>query len=285
MLKSICIKTNNLKILNYLSNELSNVNLEDFSVSRNSFKIYNNIILHYTGSDFSKFNTLISEVLTNSIMLFYENLLIKRFLNLNYFYFNNSETTQIFNIVKETLNEPEYKNKFNAIYDNVYEFNKNNKSMILDGFVNFRIKSFCSLLDSAVEFSVNKFLIDQEYNEFIKLLQSYIESKKHIADVIHLIYNNQNCILLDNNKNILSLDTSFVNAKYLSDISFSSNDYALNTLLNLLPKQLNIHLIDIEDDFIKTLKLIFGKRIFLCRDCNLCKTYKLTSNLLHAEKE
>ncbi len=70
-------------------------------------------------------------------------------------------------------------------------------------------------------------------------------------------------------------------AKYLSDISFSSNDYCLNTLLNLLPSKLHIHLVDnFEDEFITTLKLIFENRVYICNDCDICRVYRLTNNVI-----
>ena len=89
----------------------------------------------------------------------------------------------------------------------------------------------------------------------------------------HLIYKNHDSILLDSSKKLIKFNDDLINKKYLSDISFSSNDFALNTLLTLLPKKLYIHLIDEEDDFINTLKLIFDSRVFICTDCNLCNLY------------
>ena len=77
-------------------------------------------------------------------------------------------------------------------------------------------------------------------------------------------------------KNSIKLDDSILNSKYLSDITFSSNDYTLNTLLTLLPKKIYIHLIDnIQDEFITTLKLIFDDRVCICNDCDICKIHKL----------
>ena len=55
----------------------------------------------------------------------------------------------------------------------------------------------------------------------------------------------------------------------------SSNDYILNTLLTLLPKNIFIHLIDnYKDEFINTLELIFEKRIHICTNCDICEFYK-----------
>ena len=110
------------------------------------------------------------------------------------------------------------------------------------------------------------------------MLKLYIESKDAICPIVHLIYSNGESILLDQEKNIINLEDNIFNAKYLSDISFSSNDYALNSLLTLLPEKIEIHLIGYEDEFIDTLKLIFGTRIYICTDCNLCRTYRILNN-------
>ncbi len=109
----------------------------------------------------------------------------------------------------------------------------------------------------------------------------YVNSKKNNIDIVHLIYLNKESILLDNNKNVIPIQDNIFEAKYLSDISFSSNDYCLNTLLNLIPKKLNIHLIDnFEDEFITTLKLVFENQVSICNDCDICKIYRITNNVI-----
>ena len=150
-----------------------------------------------------------------------------------------------------------------------------NKSMILEGFVNFRIKEYIKYLDSIVDIAVNKYIIEKEYNEFISLLRMYINSKKSNIKNLHLIYGKSELTILDENKNIVPLCKEIYNAKFLSDIIFSENDYALNTLLTLLPQRIEIHLLDSEDEFIKTVKLIFEDRVYICRECNICRTYKM----------
>lgn len=112
----------------------------------------------------------------------------------------------------------------------------------------------------------------------------YVNSKQSQIDVVHLVYTNKESILLDKNKDLIPIDTNLLNATYLSDISFSSNDYCLNTLLNILPDKLYIHLISgFEDEFITTLKLIFDSRVNICSDCDICHVYRLTSNVASKE--
>lgn len=282
-MKSFCIKTNNTNIINYLLKRFSDSNIENIYYRNNEFRLYKNVIIHYTGSDLSLFFNQLSDIITDCIIKFYEEKILSHIINFNYFYFDSYEKDEIkkdcLNILK-IENISNYANKRETIWVSVFEYIMEHNSMILSGFVNFRISDYTKSLDYIVDVSVNKFILEKEYREFIDLLKLYIYSKKPNKELIHLIYMGEDSILLDENKNIISVSKNVFNAKYLSDITFSSNDYILNTLLDLLPEKINVHLINIEDDFIKTLKSIFEKRLYICTDCDICKTYKLISKEL-----
>ncbi len=285
-MKSVCIKSNNAYVIDYLLKDFSNLNIDNIYLSNRNFKIYENVILHYTGEDINIFYDLLCDRLTKCILFFYEKKLIKNILQYNYFYFNDIEKQQILEncqdlfIVDEDLNKKRYEAIFNALQNYLLEHH----GFILTGFVNFRLQNYRNLLDENIDLSVNNFLIEREYYEFINILHLYVNSKESTMDVVHLVYTNKDCILLDKNKNIIPLDNSLLDAKYLSDISFSSNDYCLNALLNILPKKLYIHLINnYEDEFITTLKLIFDNNVSICTDCDICHVYRLTNNMVAKE--
>lgn len=279
-MKTLCIKVNNKKVINYLLDSYTHIDLEYVYVSNNTFKNYENVIVHYKGTNIEVFYDYFCNILTDCIMFFYEDKILKHLINYNYFYFNDIEKRQILNICNNSLelnsqNEESMLYK-NEIYNSIYKYIQENKSIVLDGFVNFRLKEYISNLDNLVDDAVNKFLIEREYTEFIEILKLYVNSCESQISTVHLIYMNSETILIDDNKNIISTDDNIFKAKYLSDISFSSNDYALNTLLNLIPDKIIIHLVDnYSDEFIKTLKLIFEDRVFICTECNICKLYKL----------
>jgi len=279
VLKSICIKTNNIKIINYLLDKLDYISIEHLYVSKLNFKNYQNIILHYKGNDINVFLNSISNLLSSCIIQFYENSLIKHILSNNYFYFTQIEQTQILKLCTETLNTTDMHEvllRKDSINKSLFEYFTYNKSLFLNGFIDFRLQNYLNLLDLIVDSSVNKFIIDREYIEFINLLRAYINSKNHGLNIVHLVYSNNKSILLDEFKDIIKLEHNILDTKYISDITFSSNDYSLNALLTLLPKQIYIHLINCnEDEFITTLKLIFNDRIFICKDCDICRLYSL----------
>lgn len=279
MLKSFCIKTNNNRVVDYLLNKFEDVELEDLYISKLQFKFYNNFIVHYKGKDIDSFYNIFSNILSSAIIEFYERDIIRHIISSNYFYFTEIEQRRIFDIVNNYLYNNELIESYirkDSINISCIEYFSNNKSAILDGFVNFRINDYIKIIDYVVDMAVNKFVIDREYTEFIDLLKCYINSKDCGTTDVHLIYQNEESILLDASKKIIDLADSILNSKYLSDITFSSNDYTLNTLLTLLPQRIYIHLVDgIQDEFINTLKLVFDDRVYLCNDCNICKIYRL----------
>ena len=86
--------------------------------------------------------------------------------------------------------------------------------MILDGFVTFRIKEYIEKIDELVDEGVNKYIVEKEYAEFISLLKMYVNSKEPETEEIHLIYTNGESILLDKNKDIITIANNSFNAKY-----------------------------------------------------------------------
>ncbi|MBR6033326.1 MAG: putative sporulation protein YtxC [Clostridia bacterium] len=288
MLRSFCIKTNNKSILEFLKCEFENSNLQDLYISTNSFKNFKNIILHYKYSNnLNLFYTLIAETMTKVIVEFYENNMTKKILISNYFYFSKNEQESIYNNCLELLEENNDGKSFrqHVAFTAFYDYIKENKYMVIDGFINFRLKKYLKSLDEIVDLAVDRYVLEKEYNEFISLLRLYINSKEIIEPVVHLIYQEQESILLNEHKQILDTTSDVFDIKYLSDIKFTSNDYALNALLNLLPGKLYVHLIDgVEDEFINTLKLIFENRICICRECAICNIYKLQQYNRHKVK-
>lgn len=277
-MKSLCIKTNNLDIINYLQKSFENINLENTYISIKKLKHFNNIIIHHTGNDYTKFNNYISNSITKAIIEYSEEEIIYNNISLNYFYFNSYEKKKI---LENTLNlleeEKNSKLRYDYINNEIFKNLLSSHSLYLQGSINFKLNKYISFLNTQIDVAVNKFLIDKEYLEFVNILKLYIKSEAENSKTehLHLIYKDKISIITDDNHNVISYNDNLRKAKYISDISFSSNDLALNTLLNLIPKSITIHLVDgYPDEFINTLKLIFGEKVKICEDCDICSVYK-----------
>ena len=275
-MKSLCIKTNNSNLINYLLNELQHLELDDICFLTQEFKHFKNVIVHYRGTNDYIFLDKISSILSLLVIDELEEDFLNSLLIQNYFYFDANERKDIINLSFAIMSYSQNFNaKFKTIYSSFYEYLLNHRSLYLKGFTNFRLKNYFTILDEVITEAVNSYIIEKEYLEFISLLRLYINSQNSNCELVHIVYSSSNTILLDENKQIIDISEDCLNTKYLSDISFSSNDYTLNSLLTLLPKEIYIHLIDnYIDEFINTLQAIFENRVHICTDCNICKIYK-----------
>lgn len=276
-MKSYCIKINDDKIIDYLLNKIETIDFDDIYYCRKELPIYHNVILHYKGEKIDAFKNIITDIIANTIIDCWEQKLLGRMINSNYFYFEEYEKKNILQNCTDLL-AVKKQSKYELLYQEVEKYIQENTRIVLEGIVNFRIQEYIKLLDEIIDMAVNQYIVEKEYTEFISLLKSYINNTDFGIERLHLIYVNGESILLDDDKNIVSISDNIFNAKYLSDITFSSNDFALNTLLNLIPEKLDIHIIDEEDEFIETLKLIFEDRVNICKDCNICKTYRMINH-------
>ena len=77
-MKSYCIKTDNEKIIEYLLNKISNLDFPDIYYCNKSFKIYENVILHYKESNIEKFHNIVANLITDTTLEFYQDKIIKR---------------------------------------------------------------------------------------------------------------------------------------------------------------------------------------------------------------
>lgn len=271
-MKSYCIKVNDKKILENILFKIEKISFNNIIYTKKEFEKYSNLILHYKEEKIEQFTNIITDILVEIVLEHYEMNLVERIFNKNYFYFEEYDKITILKNYKENkaLNYDLRKEK---LYKDINSYLKENKNINMEGLANFRLIEFSEELDQNIDFTVNQFIIEKEYIEFIQLLKIYIKTTKESNEVVHLIYKKGESILLNEKNELINITDNIFNAKYLSDISFSSNDYALNTILTILPKSIQVHIIDNEDEFINTIKMIFEEKVNICRDCVICKTY------------
>ena len=160
------------------------------------------------------------------------------------------------------------------VISNDYTVKYDNEYIICKARGIFRKNNITPLAGDIVQINIQNKTIDKIEKRKNELIRPPVANIDNALIVISATNPEFNSNLLDKMIDIIEFNNDLVYQKYLSDISFSSNDLALNLLLTLLPQKLYIHVLDEEDDFINTLKLIFDSRVYICTDCDLCNLYK-----------
>ena len=159
-MKSICIKTISKEIIEDLISQLESVDA-NICISNYRFKTYDNLTIHYLDKEnTNEFYEIISTVLRKTIENFYDEGIIEKYIKKNYFYLGVIEKNYILEIAKKVLELPENNigYKRGLLKKLINDYLIDNNKIVLEGFINFRIKEYKELLGKIVEVSVFSYL-------------------------------------------------------------------------------------------------------------------------------
>ncbi len=159
-MKSICIKSVSEEKIGFLIELLEKLPINIY-ISNYRFKTFENLIIHYPSEEYvDEFYDAIASIIKKCIEVFYENDFIRKNVEKNYFYLSSIERNYIFEITKKVLELPDekigYKN--DILKNSIKNYLLENKKILIEGFVNFRIKEYKELLEKIVEVSVFSYL-------------------------------------------------------------------------------------------------------------------------------
>ena len=268
---SFCIKSLDKGLIDKLESEIDAIEFQNIIYLQKDFSKFHNLIIHYVGYHKNDFYNVLSEILTSFIIKNYEDTIILRQLHIEFFYFSKSEQFDLLNNTKKLLNTNHIAlSKKKILKEHILKFILNNRKFNINGIIDFRICNYKNFIYSQLEETIHNYVIEKEYLEYVHLLKDYISVKPSQCKSIHLIHSNSNeSTLIDDYGNVI---TTTDEKKYLSDISFSNNDFILNSILSILPKKLIIHTCS-DDNFIQFLQSIFEDRCQLCSGCKICVQY------------
>jgi putative sporulation protein YtxC len=159
--------------------------------------------------------------------------------------------------------------RHNQILSEVNQYLDTNSSLFLEGFFRFRLKEYFAELEKSVELSMDNFLVEQEYHEFIRLLQYFVEVQEPRIDEVHvLIKDKQNFYMLDEEKQPINQEQlQGVLTDLNQDIDY--DDLLLSALITISPRKLILHL-SAKAEIVDTLMNVFQERVVICKGCPLC---------------
>lgn len=159
-MKTVCIKSVSEEKIEFLIQQFEKLPI-NICMSNYRFRTFDNLIIHYLENEYiDEFYEIVAIILKKCIENFYEESIIRKSVEKNYFYLSSIERNYIFEITKKVLELPDEKigNKNDILKKAIKEYIIENKKIVIEGFVNFRIKDYKELLDKIVEVSVFSYL-------------------------------------------------------------------------------------------------------------------------------
>jgi len=224
-----------------------------------------------------EFKNLLANIIADIIIEDWAQILIKRIIRDHYYYFNEEEKKNIKEKAFELLKNDAFSYKplirRNKIVHRVTEFLERNQEIVLEGFINFRLKDYIMEIEDIVDAAVDDFLLEKEYLEFIRLLRYFVEIQEPKVNEVHILLEKNNAFkLVDRNGKLIENEYLDGFSVELMNNSINYEDLLISALITLAPRFVVIHSVKTDEpkDTIKTIENVFGKRVRQCNGCILC---------------
>lgn len=141
----------------------------------------------------------------------------------------------------------------------------------IHGFILFRVPSYKEELREVVEYAVEEFVMDRQYQEFISLLQYFVYVQDTKVAEVHIIHKDANdFIVLNEQLQPVESKRSGGIVVEMLDKDMNYEDMIISTLITISPQKVFIHTRKKNTQVIKTIQQIFESRTVICEDCHIC---------------
>ncbi|PJI09683.1 MULTISPECIES: putative sporulation protein YtxC [Clostridium] len=237
--------------------------------------VYNNDIK-------KKFNRYFSKVIYDILAMEFCVSNLNCMLEDSYFFLNSDEMNEIRElcinaILKDNdINDEEifYLNKKNFILKEINECLSEYDQVNINGFLIFRMKSIETNLKGIIDKVIERYMIEKEYDEFIKLLKYFVDMQESKIEIINIY------VLKDGKYKITDKNEVDVTEKVMSELSGSkfkndinADDMLISGLITACPEKIIIHDDDnfINKEILNTIQNVFERKVVFCNSVSVSR--------------
>lgn len=164
--------------------------------------------------------------------------------------------------------------RHSKITDELQLFMQDHPSIHVHGFVSFRLSLYWRMLKETVEYAVDEYIMEKQYQDFISLLRYFVGLQDPKTTVVHLFQLDDGQFQLCNYqlKPLEYRHSDRIVAEMLES-EMNVEDRVVSSLIAASPRQIVIHSRLPDQQVIRTIESIFGDRVLLCTSCASCQAF------------
>lgn len=148
----------------------------------------------------------------------------------------------------------------------------------IEGFYNFRMRSFQRELLQALDDAVETIVAEREYREFIRLLKYFLNLQQPKIELIHLSVDlSERLQIMDRSfRRIDPLEWEELGAADFDEVG-DYEDIFVSMLVSLAPRRIMLHrrVLTQYPRVVKCLRSVFESRLSICKNCAYCRRGKI----------
>lgn len=219
----------------------------------------------------------LSPVLADYLMNAYEGMLLNRVAKRNYGYLRPDERREIIILAQKKLKENDQNffdtviriRRRNLVTRKLADFLNQSNHIILEGFVTFRMQEYVKELEEIVDWAVRQYLVEKEYQEFIRLLSCFVQMQKPKFQCVHVIAEKDSSFsIYDENMERISDQWFHDLAEDQTDGVIKEEDLLISFLISAAPKQVIVHNASeiTNKELLETVQQVFAGRVTVFQD-------------------
>ena len=218
-------------------------------------------------------NLYVSNILYRIVIENYRQKEMLEFLIDNYFFLKQDEILEIEESVLDVLNCREKNhdeksiyclNIVNSIIEKIRDCICEKQEINVDGFITFRMRKLREDIEKIIDKVVEKYMVDKEYEEFVKLLKYFVDIQEcKIEEIKIYIDERNNYIVKDGFGKDLYKDFVVQLAGDVSNLNINVEDILISGLITSSPRKITIYGTDncSNKEFINTINSVFGDKV------------------------
>ncbi len=207
----------------------------------------------------------------------YEARLLRRILEENHQDLSSLQKREVLKSIEFFCDDPTigYRARKQSVVFSLYDYLAEDSTLLMDGFVAFRLKEYEALLATLAEKLVDHYLTQKEYEEFIALLKYFVNIQEARPDKIHILVSEKGgYTLLDETGDDITATSfaDFVEGEVLLTEE-AYDDLLISVLITIAPKTLTVHncLAIKNHELFSTITRVFDGKVDYCSGCPFCR--------------
>lgn len=159
-------------------------------------------------------------------------------------------------------------------------FLRDHDTVVLDGAQRFLLPEIRHEYIEAVDQAMDDWLIEREYQEFVRLLRHFVSLNQPKMGTVHVFWRSLEFILEDDHGNQVGEDVVRDLSGGLSEDDSSTHDLLVSALITMGPRQVVFHRKAPADEILRTMHAVFTDHVTQCSGCRRCRQLTRAGNPL-----
>lgn len=160
------------------------------------------------------------------------------------------------------------------IAEEIEQFLEVETELNIIGLLTFRLRAYRNELTEIVEYALDEYVLDKQYQEFISLLKYFVQLQESKVPLVHLMHKGGHDFMLYN-ESFKTLEPKPPSDRIVAEMletEMNIEDMVISSLISVSPKQIMIHTRHPDMQVVRTIETIFDSRVKVCVKCPSCSS-------------